>query len=262
MLIVEPRQIALSARMDELIIVNIFNFTLLIGAGVGLFNGVIHGYTGFGGALIIVPVLTFLFGPVEAIGMVGLITIFGAAQLARETAHQAKWRELIPIFLGIAAFTPLGAWLLYHIDAELIRRSMGAFIMVFALILLSGWSYSGRRGTFSSALVGIIAGGINGLTGVGGPPLGIYFLSSSYPVDVQRANIVMCIIVLIIAMIAAIAIGGGYSPLVIARALLIAPAYMFGVWFGSRLFCLAPKVYFKKIALLVLMITGLSVLIA
>ena len=57
--------------MDELTIANIFNVALAIGAGVGLFNGMIHGYTGFGGALIIIPVLTFLYGPVEAIGMVG-----------------------------------------------------------------------------------------------------------------------------------------------------------------------------------------------
>ena len=158
--------------MAELTIANIFNIALVIGAGVALFNGMIHGYTGFGGALIIIPVLTFLFGPVEAIGMVGLISLFGAAQLARETAHLATWRELTPICLGIAAFTPVGAWFLYHIDAEIVRRSMGGFITLFALILLTGWSWRGKRGTLPSALVGMTAGGINGLTGVGGPPLG------------------------------------------------------------------------------------------
>ena len=248
--------------MEELNLENIFNFSLVIGAGAALFNGMIHGYTGFGGALIIIPVLTFLFNPIQAIGMVGIITIFGAAQLARETAHQVKWPELVPICLGIAAFAPVGAWLLYHIDADLIRRPMGGFILIFALILLSGWSYGGKRGNLQSALVGVMAGGINGLTGVGGPPLGLYFLSSPHSVEVQRANIVMCIMVLVITMIAAIAIGGGYTPTVISRALLITPAYMFGVWFGARLFSLAPKVYFKKIALVILMVTGLSVLLA
>ena len=248
--------------MDELTIANIFNVALAIGAGVGLFNGIIHGYTGFGGALIIIPVLTFLYGPVEAIGMVGLITIFGAMQLARETAHQATWRELGPICIGIAAFTPVGAWFLYHIDAELIRRSMGGFIMFFALILLSGRTYRGKRGAVPSVLVGMTAGGINGLTGVGGSPLGFYFLSSPHPVEVQRANIIICIIVLIISMIVTIAIGGGYSWLVITRALLIMPAYLFGVWFGARMFALAPKTWFKKVALVLLMVTGISVLLA
>jgi uncharacterized membrane protein YfcA len=248
--------------MDELTITNIFNVALATGAGVALFNGMIHGYTGFGGALIIVPVLTFLFGPVEAIGMVGLITIFGAAHLAHETGHQATWRELGPICIGIAVLTPVGAWFLYNIDAELIRRSMGGFIVFFALILLSGWTYRGKRGAVPSVLVGMTAGGINGLTGVGGPPLGLYFLSSPHPVEVQRANIVICIMVLIISMIVSIAVGGGYSWLVITRAILITPAYLFGVWFGSRMFALAPKTWFKKVALVVLMVTGISVLLA
>jgi uncharacterized protein len=139
---------------------------------------------------------------------------------------------------------------------------MGGFIMLFALILLSGWTYCGKRGAVPSALVGMTAGGINGLTGVGGPPLGLYFLSSPHPVEVQRANIIMCIIVLIISMIVAIAVGGGYSWLVIIRALLITPAYLFGVWFGARMFAVAPKTWFKKVALVILMVTGISVLVA
>ncbi|NKB19284.1 MAG: TSUP family transporter [Alphaproteobacteria bacterium] len=248
--------------MAELTIANLFNVALAIGAGVAMFNGMIHGYTGFGGALIIIPVLTFLFGPVEAIGMVMIITIFGAAQLARETVHLVRWRELVPICIGITAFTPVGAWFLYYIDPEIVRRSMGGFVVLFALILMSGWSYRGKRGALPSALVGMTAGGINGLTGVGGPPLGLYFLSSPLPVEVQRANIIMCIVVLIIAMMVAIAVGGGYSWLVVTRALLIVPAYMLGAWCGARLFALAPKSWFKKVALVILLITGISVLLA
>lgn len=247
--------------MENVALANIFNIALAIGASVAMFNGMIHGYTGFGGALIIIPVLTFIFGPIEAIAMVGLITMFGSAQLVYKTVHKAKWQELAPICFCIVAFTPFGSWFLFHVDGELIRRSMGAFILLFALILFSGWSYHGNRGALPSALVGMAAGSINGLTGVGGPPLGLYFLSSPYSVDVQRANIVICIAALTIAMVGASAIGGAYSLEVILRALLITPAYMFGVWLGSYLFNLAPKEYFKKIALIILIITGLCTLL-
>ncbi|MBK19311.1 MAG: hypothetical protein CMM52_10810 [Rhodospirillaceae bacterium] len=248
--------------MDELTIANIFNLALATGIGVAAFNGMIHGYTGFGGALLTVPVLTFLYGPVEAIGMVAIISIFGASHLAYGIYRLAEWRSLIPICLGIALLTPVGAWILFHIDGEIVRRSMGGFILAFALILFSGWSYRGPRGLVPGALVGGVAGCINGLTGIGGPPLALYQLSAPLPVEVQRANIVVCIIFLIITMFAAIAIGGGYSALVIVRALIITPAYIFGVWVGSRIFAIAPKSYFKNIALLILIATGLAVLVA
>jgi len=248
--------------MDDLTIANFFTVALATGFGVAMINGLIHGYTGFGGALLTVPVLTFLYGPVEAIGMVGIISLIGATQLVRETAGQAQWRGVIPVCIGIALLTPVGSWLLFNIDADLVRRSMGGFILVFALILLSGWTYRGPRGVLPSALVGSVAGGINGLTGVGGPPLALYYLSSPQPVDVQRANIVICIIFLTIMMLTAIAVGGGYTKLVIMRALVITPAYIFGVWSGTRLFALAPKSWFKKVALIILMITGLTVSLA
>jgi hypothetical protein len=63
-------------------------------------------------------------------------------------------------------------------------------------------------------------------------------------------------------MLTAIAVGGGYTKLVIMRALVITPAYIFGVWSGTRLFALAPKSWFKKVALIILMITGLTVSLA
>ncbi len=78
----------------------------------------------------------------------------------------------------------------------------------------------------------------------------------------QRANIIMCIVVLIIAMMAAIAVGDGYTWLVVTRALLITPAYMLGAWCGARLFVIAPKTWFKKVALVILLVTGVSVLLA
>ena len=246
--------------MDEFTLPHLFNFGLVIGVVIAFFNGLIHGYTGFGGALLIVPVLTFLYGPVEAIGISCIIAIIGGVRLVFETSRQANWRELTPICTGIIVLTPVGAWFLFNIDPDLVRRSMGVFILIFALTLLSGWSYNGSRGTMLSALVGSVTGLINGLTGVGGPTLALYYLSSAQSADVQRANIVMCIMVLTIAMFCAVIIGDGYSYFVIIRALIIAPAYLIGVFSGAWLFKLSPESYFKNIALFILVITGLSVL--
>ena len=61
---------------------------------IALFNGLIHGYTGFGGALLMVPLLSLLYGPVDAIGMVGIAMICGSVQLYPAAARMAAWREL------------------------------------------------------------------------------------------------------------------------------------------------------------------------
>ena len=240
---------------------DIVGAALVYALGIAVLNGLIHGYTGFGGALLMVPLLSVLYNPVEAIAMVGIANIFGSAQLYPAAARHAVWRELFPIIGGIVIFVPLGAYVLFHVDPQLVRRSMGGFILLFAVILMSGWVYRGPRGAVPSAMVGALAGGITGASGVGGPPIAIYYLASPHPTEIQRANIVINITVMVMTVLISIAVGGGFSTDVVLRGLFLTPAYVIGVWSGVRLFAAMPKFYFKRVALWLLVATGFAILV-
>jgi uncharacterized membrane protein YfcA len=239
----------------------IVDTALFFAFGVAVLNGLIHGYTGFGGALLIVPLLSVLYSPVEAIAMAGVAMICGSAKLYPSAARQAVWRELFPIFAGLLVFVPLGAYLLFHLDPDLVRRSIGGFILVFALVLMSGWVYGGRRGVLPSFLVGGLAGGITGASGVGGPPIALYYLASPHPVEIQRANIVISVTVMTIVIMASVAVGGGYTTEIVLRGLFLTPASLLGVWLGARLFAAMPKSYFRHAALWLLVATGFAILV-
>ena len=237
----------------------VLNLSLLLGALVAVMSGAIHGYTGFGAALFMTPLFAILFGPVEAVGIACVIGLCGSAQLYPSAARNAAWRELIPIFAGIVVLTPLGTMFLFNTDPELVRRAMGVFILVFALILISGWVYRGPRGPAFSAVVGALAGGITGASGVGGPPLALYFLSSSASPEVQRSNIVIAVAVLIMIALASIIIAGGFTIDALLRAVMLIPVYILGTWSGAKLFSLAPKAYFRRVASWLLVATGIGV---
>ena len=55
-------------------------------------------------------------------------------------------------------FTPVGTYLLFNMDPDLVRSATGGFVLVIALILMSGWIYRGTRGIGPSAVasVGIV----------------------------------------------------------------------------------------------------------
>ena len=184
----------------------LFNVDLLAAALIAIISGVLHGYTGFGAALFMVPLFTLLFGPMEAIILMVIIAAFGSAQLYPTAARNAQWRELVPVILAIFISTPVGIYLLFSLDAEVIRRAMGGFVLLAALILLSGWVYKGPRGVAASAVAGGLAGIINGATGVGGPPLAMYFLSAPLPPAVQRANIVIAVTAIVFIALASLMI--------------------------------------------------------
>lgn len=243
------------------ILTQVMTLDFALGALIVVLSGMIHGYTGFGAGLLMTPLFSLLFGPVEAIAISTIVALVGSAQLYPGAARHANWRELMPIMIALVLVTPLGTYLLFNLDPEMIRRAMGGFVLLFALILMSGWIYRGRRGIGPSAAVGAIAGIISGATGVGGPPVAVYFLSSPQPAEMQRANIVIAVTVLILMVLVAVAAGGGFTVETVIRGAVLTPAYIAGTWSGSRLFAIAPKEYFKRVALWLLLATGVGIIL-
>ncbi|MEM9682458.1 MAG: sulfite exporter TauE/SafE family protein, partial [Pseudomonadota bacterium] len=119
----------------------IWNVDLLYAALIAILSGVIHGFTGFGAALFMVPLFAMLFGPVDAIAIAIIMGLFGSVQLYPGAARNAQWRETAPVILAIVISTPIGSYLLFSLGDAVIRDTIGAFVLLSALILLSGWVY-------------------------------------------------------------------------------------------------------------------------
>ena len=241
---------------------SVFDLYLVYAALIALFSAVLHGYTGFGGALFMMPLYTLLYGPVEALCVASVVGLAASLQLYPGAMRAAPWRPLLPLFAGVALATPVGIALLITLDALIIRRAVGVIILLAAIILLSGWSYRGPRTVATAAAVGGITGLVNGSVGIGGPPLILYFLSAADPPAVQRGNIVLSVGVVILLALAALIVAGGFSGATVVRSAVLTPFYILGAWAGARLFAVAPKAYFRKVALVLLIATGVLVLVA
>ena len=150
---------------------------------------------------------------------------------------------------------------LVNADPQLIRRLIGALVAAGALLMASGWTYGGRRGWRASALVGVLCGGMQGMTGINGPPLIAYMLAAPDPPEVQRSNIIAAIGIMILFMFATFLLNGVIGWTTVGRALVLFPATLAGTWTGNRLFLKIPQAIYRRVALVLLIITGLAVLI-
>lgn len=242
-------------------ITGVFTIDLALVAAVAIVSGIIHGYTGFGAALVMVPLLAILYGPVEAIAVTSIAGLIGSLQVYRGASRIALWREVGPLTLAAVVATPLGVVVLFSVDPEWIRRAIGAFVLMAALLIMSGWVYRGRRGALASAVTGALCGAITGVAGVGGPPVVVYFLAAPEAVEVQRANIVISVGVVIALVLASMAVGGAFGSGTVARGVVAAPFYMAGFWGGGRLFTIAPQTLYRKVALWLLIATGLAAVV-
>ena len=134
-------------------------------------------------------------------------------------------------------------------------------VLLAALLIMSGWVSRGRRGAAASAVTGALCGAISGVAAVGGPPVVVYFLAAPETAEVQRANIVISVGVVIAIVFGSMVVGGAVDGGTVARGVVAAPFYMAGFWAGARLFAVAPQTLYRKFAMWLLIATGLSVVV-
>ena len=108
--------------------------------------GLVRGYGGFGGGLVAIPLLSLIYGPVEAYAMTAIIGVPGYVPLLPRAVRIADWTELAPTLAAATVATPIGVAALVIADPELIRRLIGLFVLLGAALLATGWVYRGRRG--------------------------------------------------------------------------------------------------------------------
>ena len=219
-------------------------------------GGLILGYTGWGGAMVSMPFLTILYGPVEALVIMIIGTLLVAAYLFPTAARIADWRRMTPILIAMAVCVPIGNLLLFALEPNLIRRIIGWLIVGASILILSGWRYSGPQGAGASAATGAISGLINGFVGLGGPPVVIYMLALKQSAAVQRANTLVFMAITSVLILGSTFIGGGVTLENSFLGVLTAPFQIAGGWLGARLFLKLPEELFKKFSLVALIVLG------
>ncbi|MFP6733381.1 MAG: sulfite exporter TauE/SafE family protein [Rhodospirillales bacterium] len=240
----------------------LFDQNLAIAGVFAVAAAMLRGFTGFGANLIWGPVLIFLWGPVEAVAIMGLTGISASLQGCIPEIRKADWPEITPIIVAAAIGGPLGVVALLHLEPDLVRRSIGAFILITAVILATGWQYQGNQGLMPKVVTGGLGGGLAGFAGIGGPICVLYFMAAPGPAEVQRANNMISVSILIPMVLVSLAFAGGIGVDTLIRAAILLLPYSLGMWLGARLFHAIPKELFRRAVLGLLIIIGFVVMAA
>jgi uncharacterized membrane protein YfcA len=157
---------------------------------------------------------------------------------------------------------PIGTYFLVKIDPPVMRRVIAAVVILFSLLLLRGWRYSGSPRVSTSLGLGAFSGSMVGATSMGGPPVILYLLAGPDPIDVTRANLTFYVGFISLAAVAILWLNGilGITGLWLACAL--APGYYLGMVAGTRLFSRFNDQRFRQFTLLLMMAVSTGILLA
>jgi len=228
-----------------------FGYAVLVTA----IGGFLNGFTGFGSSLVMIPLLTFIYGPAEAVAVgIGLAAL-GYVMLFPDAARGAHWPDVIPAGLMGFIFVPIGLILLFITDPYITRRLMGA------LVIIRGWNYNGPRNTLTSVVAGSFTGFTTGFFGMGAAGATIYFLSGTIRAAVQRANIVILLGVMAALAMIGVALGGGADMGALILGVVLILPFALPTWAGAWLFRRASNELYRQVCLWLLIIMGLAVIV-
>lgn len=221
--------------------------TLVLLAGTGFLAGLARGFSGFGAALVFVPIASTLTSPQIAVPVLLIVDGIGSLGLVSAAWPRADKRDVGVMALGALVGVPLGAWLLTRSDPVMLRWAIAAASLSLLALLMSGWRYRGRPAAPLTVGVGGVAGLFSGAAQVGGPPVVAYWLGGAIPAETVRANIVLYFLVSSALTGAAYLAGGLLNTSVVILALIVGPIFALGLYFGSRLFGRAPEKTFRRV---------------
>lgn len=232
-----------------------------LAAGVVAVAGLVKGMTGFGSALVMMPVLSGLFGPAGAVAVLQLVDGPASWTMVPAALKRCERRQVFLLAGGAALGMPLGIVVLKFTDPEILRGAIAVTVLVMAAGLASGWRYRGRPSAALSAGTGATAGLLGGATGIGGPPVVLFWLGSQANGTAVRANLTVYFATGTLMGLGSLVVAGLITEAAILRAVTLAPVFALGLAAGSRVFGLLSETAFRRAALALVAGSGVTGLV-
>ncbi len=218
----------------------------------------VSGLAGFAFGLVVVGVwLHFLPPLVVAALIVGFGIILQSTGIWK-LRHALNWKILWPFLVSGAIGVPLGVAILGVADPLIVRRGIGALLVLYSTYALARPAVAPIRGphTPMDLAAGFLNGVLGGMTGLTGVIITVWCGLRGWPKDEQRA--VFQPVIMAMFLMTGLWLGASRTmpPRAIALFLVGLPVLLAGVWLGLRLYGRLDETSFRRVVLVLLLVSG------
>ena len=214
--------------------------------------GLVRGFTGFGSALIIMPMASSVLDPFAALAFLTVVEFWGPLPNLRAAWRAGAPREAWLLLAGAALGLPLGLWGLSLLDPRIFGWSVSVIVLILLVLVMSGWRYTGTLRPAGVAGVGSLGGFLGGIAGVPGPPVIMFYMASAQPIAVIRANFLLYLLGFDVLMVGFFVSFGLLDALAVTVGLICVPLYMCANVLGAWLFDPRAVRLFRAVAYIVI----------
>lgn len=219
------------------------------------------GITGFGAALVTIPLATHLVPLKFALALFVLADLAAALRVGFENpknAVRAEWTRLVPMIL---VGTALGVTLLVNLPRAAGMLLLGLFVVAFGALTLLPRAHTRVISPAWAWLAGFAGGITSTVFGAGGPPYAIYLSQRGLSKEQFRATLGFATLTSIsLRLIAFLLTGLLLDASVWLAALAVVPACLLGIWVARKIFLRISRDALMRAVALLLLASGASLI--
>jgi uncharacterized membrane protein YfcA len=233
---------------------------LILIAAISFFAALAQGATGFGFAIIALPLLLSVMGSLDAIGLTIILNLLVSLVLAPGLWRQAPKAPLVRLSLGSLLGFPIGLAIFLHASLDAVRLAVGLIILFLAAWMILSWRPGAPNmrpaGGWLAVPVGVISGAMATALAMPGPSVMLYLSASGMAKLPLRAT-TLCLFTLSYAAALALQTAAGAIGIAIWQTVALAAApTILGAVAGHRLSSRLDENRFRTIILAILLATG------
>jgi len=220
----------------------------------------VAGMAGFAFGLVAAAVWLHVLSPLQTTTLIVTFGLIVQGYSVWKLRHALKPKRLWPFLLGGLLGLPLGIELLRWLPAADVRIAVGLFLVLFSL-----WSLArpalrpiSAGGRWADGGVGVLSGVLGGLTGFGGILPTIWSGLRGWPKDEQRAVFQPTGVAIFIGTALMLGGTGSIAPDTVRLFLIGLPVLLAGSWLGLRLYGKLDEAGFRRVVLVLLLLSGVA----
>jgi uncharacterized membrane protein YfcA len=234
----------------------LLSVALLVALFSALLAGVVSGLTGFGLALISVPLLLFVYEPRTVSVITAVLSVIINLAVVWDSWRDADQRIVVALLPSALVGVIVGTEVLRTVDPDYIRLGVGIVVVFSALLLLRDVRLPGAGTRWGTVVAGSTSGALSTSTGLAGPPIVLLLASRGFPKRAFRGSSALYFLAMSLVGLAVLYIRGIFDADHVPLALALIPAAFLGKAIGTAMLKRISEGAFRVVTLGIVILTG------
>ena len=218
---------------------------------------IIRGFNGFGFSAICISGFSYILPAIEIVPIILALEVAISIFMAPYIWNKIDWKFVFKILLGILIGSPIGLYLLKHLNPQITHLFVCLLIIFFSILLMRGFSNQKINNNYGKFLTGIISGTLNGFTTLGGMPVALFLLIINIQPALIRGSLAALFFLTDIYAFVLSFFSGIVDMVTIYRVIPLIIILPFGVFIGNKFFVKSKEETYRKVVFYFLIVISI-----